>query len=83
MLKSDEYGAIKADYYRISRVGFPKSYFHPSGTRFARSDTLLPPGDLASVISAGYEAQCRLLYYGPYPSWAEIQARFLALRDLL
>jgi len=68
---------------RISRACFPKSYFHPDGMSFARSDALFPAEDLAAVISAEYEAQCRLLCYGPYPSWAEIQDRLLALRDLL
>jgi hypothetical protein len=83
MLKSAEYEAIKADYDRISRAHFPKSYFQPDGMRFARSDALFPPGALAAIISAEYEAQCRLLCYGPYPSWAKVQARFLELRDLL
>ena len=83
MLRSDEYAAIKSDYDRISRAHFPRSYSHPDGMSFARSDALFPPEDLAAVIGAEYEAQCRLLCYGPYPSWTEVKARFLALRDLL
>jgi hypothetical protein len=50
---------------------------------FARSDALFPPEDLAAAIGAEYEAQCRLLCYGPYPSYAEIQARLMTLRHLL
>jgi hypothetical protein len=50
---------------------------------FAKSDALFPPADLAASIGAGYEAQCKLLCYGPYPSWAEVQARFVQLRELL
>ena len=50
---------------------------------FAKSDALFPPGGLAKIISLEYEAQCKLLCYGPYPSWAETQARFLEIRDLL
>lgn len=83
MLKSAEYAQIKADYDRISRAHFPRSYFHPDEMRFAKSDALFPTGDLAATISGEYEAQCRLLCYGPHPSWVDLQARFLGLRDLL
>jgi hypothetical protein len=50
---------------------------------FAHSDALFPPPDLATVIAAEYGGQCRLLCYGPYPSWVEVQARLLELRDML
>ncbi len=83
MLRSEEYAAIKADYDQISRAHFPKSYFFPEGMRFARSDALFPPTDLSAAIAAEYESQCRMLCYGPYPSWAEVQGRMLELRDLL
>ena len=83
MLASDEYAAIKADYDRISRAHFPRSYFYPEGMSFARSDALFPPEQLSAEISAEYEGQCRLLCYGPYPAWPEIKARFDQLRDLL
>jgi predicted nucleotidyltransferase component of viral defense system len=83
MLRSPEYNAIKADYDQISRAHFPRSYFHPDDMRFAKSDALFPPANLGDIISAEYDAQCRMLCYGPYPSWAEVQARLLELRDLL
>jgi Nucleotidyl transferase AbiEii toxin, Type IV TA system len=83
MLRSDEYATIKADYDQISKTHFPKSYFFPEGMRFAQSDALFPPSELAAVIGAEYEIQCKLLCYGPYPSWAEVQARFVELRELL
>jgi hypothetical protein len=83
MLKSDEYTAIKTDYDRISREHFPKSYFYPDAMSFARSDALFPPPHLAAAITAEYGAQCRMLCYGPYPPFAEIQSRFIALRELL
>jgi hypothetical protein len=83
MLRSAEYAAIKADYDQISRAHFPKSYFRPPDMRFAQSDALFPPARLAETISAEYEAQCRMLCYGPNPSWDEVQARFLELRNLL
>jgi hypothetical protein len=83
MLTSEEYAAIKADYDRISRAHFPKSYFYPDGMSFARSDALFPPTELSAAISAEYAGQCRLLCYGPYPAWAEIKARFEQLRHLL
>ena len=83
MLKSDEYAEIKKDYDQVSRTYFAKSYFPPDEMSFARSDALFPPPELAATIGAEYEAQCRMLCYGPYPSWAEAQARFLEIRELL
>ena len=83
MLRSEEYGAIKADYDQISKTHFPASYFFPEDMRFAGSDALFPPSDLAATIGAEYEGQCKMLCYGPYPTWAEVQSRFLKLRNLL
>jgi hypothetical protein len=50
---------------------------------FAKSDALFPPPELAKIIGVEYEGQCKLLCYGPYPSWEEIQAKFKEIRDLL
>lgn len=83
MLASREYAGIKADYDQISRTHFPRSYFHPEQMRFALSDALFPPADLAAAIGVEYETQCHQLCYGPYPSWAEVQARFMVLRESL
>ena len=55
MLSSEEYASIKADYDKISRAHFPKSYFHPEDMSFARSDALFPPADLAALIGPEYE----------------------------
>lgn len=82
MLKSEEYAAIKADYDQISRSNFPDSYFYPDEMSFARSDALFPPSDLAHTIGREYEAQCRQLCCGPFPSWADITARFSEPRKL-
>lgn len=83
MLRVAEYAEIKADYDRISRAHFPNSYFPPAAMSFAGSDALFPPAELAATIGAEYEEQCRVLCYGPYPSWHELQARFLELQELL
>ena len=83
MLRSAEYAAIKADYDEISRTHFPKNYFYPEEMSFARSDALFPPDDLAAAIRAEYDSQCRLLCYGRFPEWSEVQARFLELQSLL
>jgi hypothetical protein len=83
MLRSAEYAGIKEDYDRISRADFDHSYFHPAGMRFAKSDALFPPAELAAVLNPQYVAQCRLLCYGPYPRWDEVQAQFEDLRELL
>ena len=83
MLRSTEYATIKADYDQISRTYFPKSYFFPEGMSFARSDALFPQPALASVVGPEYEAQCRMLCYGSYPSWDNVQNRFLEMRNIL
>jgi hypothetical protein len=83
MLKSAEYAAIKKDYDQISRTHFEKSYFYPEGMSFAKSDALFPPPELAKTISAEYESQCKMLCYGTNPSWTEVQARLLEIRELL
>jgi hypothetical protein len=78
-----DYAAIKADYDRVSRTHFEKHYFYPEEMSFSNSDALFPPGELAAAIAAEYESQCRLLCYGPYPYWVDVQARLLELRYLL
>ena len=83
MLKSAEYAAIKANYDEISRTYFPQSYFWPDDMSFARSEALFPPEALSAVIGPEYEAQCRQLCYGAYPSWEEVLRRFQELRELL
>lgn len=83
MLHSAEYAAIKTDYDQISRTHFPKSYFFPEGMSFAQSDALFPPTELAAAIGTEYESQCRMLCYGPFPTWSEVLARFGELRPLL
>lgn len=83
MLQSPEYATIKTDYDQISRTHFPKSYFHPEEMSFARSDALFPAAELAAAIADEYESQCRVLCFGRFPSWTEVQARFEELRQLL
>jgi len=83
MLQSAEYAAIKADYDSVSRTHFPRSYFFPDEMSFARSDALFPPPELATVIAAEYHAQCRMLCYGPHPTWDEVQRRLNELRAML
>jgi hypothetical protein len=83
MLRSDEYAAIKADYDRISREHFNKSYIPPPGMSFAQSDALFPGADLRPMIASSFEAQCRVLCFGPFPGWEEVQARLEAIRGLL
>ena len=83
MLRSEEYATIKADYDRISREHFDKSYVPPPDMSFAKSDALFPPAELGSVLAAEFEKQCRVLCFGPFPTWDELQARLAAIRDLL
>jgi hypothetical protein len=83
MLGSEEYSTIKADYDSISREHFERSYVPPPGMSFATSDALFPPAELAAVLAAEFEQQCRVLCFGPFPTWDEVQARLLAIRGLL
>lgn len=83
MLRSEEYETIKADYDRISREHFDKSYVPPPGMSFAKSDALFPPATLAAALSAEYESQCRVLCFGSFPSWNDVQSRLDAVRQLL
>lgn len=83
MLRSDEYANIKIDYDRISTQFFPKSYVPPPDMSFAKSDALFPGPDLRAVIATAVETQCRLLCFGSFPSWEQIQARLEEIRGLL
>jgi len=83
MLRSEEYAAIKVDYDRISAAHFPKSYVPPPAMSFAQSDALFPAAELREMISSNFEAQCRVLCFGPFPSWDEVQARLEHIRHLL
>jgi hypothetical protein len=83
MLASAEYGAIKTDYDRVSREHFPRSYTPPAGMTFAQSDALFPPPELRAALAAEFEKQCRLLCFGPIPTWDEVQSRLEGIRNLL
>jgi hypothetical protein len=83
MLQSEEYSAIKEDYDGISRKHFPKSYFYPEGMRFANSIAFFPPDELSAELGAAYERQCKILCYGPYPSWQQVRSRFEEIKSLL
>ena len=83
MLRGEEYAAIKADYDKISREHFERSYFYPDRMSFANSDALFPSVGLSTMLIAEYDVQCRMLCYGSYPSWDEILDQFLELRELL
>jgi hypothetical protein len=83
MLRSDEYGTIKTDYDRISMQHFPRSYVPPPEMTFAKSDALFPPDNLRAVLGKEFETQCRILCFGPFPTWDEVQARLDSIRVLL
>jgi hypothetical protein len=83
MLRSEEYGVIKADYDRISREFFAKGYVAPRGMSFANSDALFPPDKLRPVLAGALEEQCRVLCFGTAPRWADVEARLISMRDML
>jgi len=73
----------RPSYDQVSTIHFPRSYFAPEGMSFANSDALFPPTGLASMIRTEFEAQCRMLCFGPPPAWDLVQGRFEELRHLL
>lgn len=83
MLRSVEYATIKADYDRISREHFDKSYVPPPEMSFAKSDALFPPLELAAVLAAEFKKQCQALCFGALPTWSDVQSRMEGLRKLL
>lgn len=83
MLASAEYSTIKADYDQVSRTHFSKSYVPPPDMRFSESDALFPSPELAATLSTEYEAQCRVLCFGRFPSWHEMQVRLASIREAI
>jgi len=83
MLQSDEYAEIKADYDAISREFFDRGYFPPEGMSFRDSEAIFPDATLEAELGPEFESQCRVLCYGPFPTWAELRKRFDEIRDIL
>jgi len=79
MLQSAEYATIKADYDRISRKHFDKSYVPPPDMSFAKSEALFPTDQLRPFLAAELEKQCRVLCFGPFPTWDEVEERLKKL----
>jgi hypothetical protein len=83
MLETEEYTQIKLDYEQISLGAFPQSYFGPDEMRFSNSDALFPSDEIRNMIKAEYTRQCRILCYGDFPTWQEVESCFDNLRDVL
>ncbi len=83
MLRTSEYDEIKDDYDQLSRRFYPTSYRSPPELSFVDSDALTLPADLRVQIEVDYEAECRRLFPGPYPSLDEVVERLGTLRAQL
>ena len=83
MLRSNEYEAIKVDYDRVSRKHFNVDYVAPPDMNFAKSEALFPRGDLGTALAAEFEKQCQVLCFGEFPTWRQVQQRFMEIHDLL
>jgi hypothetical protein len=83
MLKSAEYESIRLDYDQVTRTHYPKFYIPPEGLRFHQSAALFPTGQLRTMVAKEFEDQCRLLCFGSYPGWEEVEQCFDSLRDQL
>lgn len=83
MLHSKEYEEIKNDYNKISSEHFSTSYIPPDEMSFQKSDALFPSPQLASILGQEFEKQCRILCFGKYPTWKQVQGTFNDLKKLL
>jgi hypothetical protein len=75
--------AIKIDYDRVSREHFEVNYVAPPNMSFINSDAFFPSKNLEVILAAEFEKQCRMLCFGQFPTWRQIQKRFKELRQLL
>ena len=83
MLHSSEYGAIKADYDKVSKKHFEIDYAAPPDMNFAKSDAIFPKGDMEMALAAEFDKQCRILCFGEFPTWRQVQQRFMEIQDFL
>ncbi|MFI5343615.1 MAG: nucleotidyl transferase AbiEii/AbiGii toxin family protein [Chlamydiales bacterium] len=83
MLRSNEYEAIKVDYDRVSRKHFEADYVAPTDMNFAKSEALFPKGNIEMALAAEFEKQCRILCFGEFPTWGQVQERLISLQYLL
>lgn len=83
MLRSSEYGTIKVDYDRVSKKHFEADYVVPPDMNFAKSEAIFPKGNIEMALAAEFEKQCRVLCFGEFPTWHQVQERFMKIQDLL
>lgn len=83
MLQSVEYDEIRADYDRISRIHFDKSYVPPPDMSFKQSQALFPPKNLRVYLASEFRKQCQTLCFGAYPDWDELENTMKEIRPLL
>lgn len=83
MLQSNEYEEIKNDYDNISSEHFSAGYVPPQEMSFQKSDALFPPSQLAFILGKEFEKQCRVLCFGEYPTWNQVQLCFKEIKSLL
>jgi len=83
MLRSNEYKVIKIDYDRVSRKHFETDYVAPPDMNFAKSEAIFPIGNIEMILAAEFEKQCRILCFGKFPTWDQVQKRLMSLQRLL
>ncbi len=83
MVKSDEYSHLKSDYDTRSSNPVRRDYRRPEALSFASSEAFYPHEDMRSFLNPIYDAQCRMLFNGPYPSFDSVLGCFEELRGYL
>lgn len=83
MVRSPEYGQIKADQDQYRKLYQPEEDAVPKELRFALSDALFPPKELRDKIEPQYERECRRLCWGKIPTFGEVLGRLETVRKFL
>ena len=83
MLRSNEYETIKIDYDRVSQKHFEADYVAPPDMNFSKSEAIFPKGNIETALTAEFEKQCRILCFGEFPTWRQVQQRFMEIQKLL
>lgn len=64
-------------------VLFETDYVAPQDMNFAKSEAIFPKGDIEIILATEFEKQCRILCFGEFPTWPQVQQRFADIQNLL
>lgn len=65
------------------RKHFEVDYIPPLNMNFSKSEAIFPKGNIEMTLAAEFEKQCRILCFGEFPTWRQVQQRFREIQDYL